>query len=73
MSHTEKAEKRFVVVMKKILEKFIQHKNASKVLRTIPLSNDRIKRRVGEKLNQMMSNNLFLMQVDESTLQGNKY
>ena len=55
------------------------NKNTSNVLRSIPLSNNTVKRRIDEmsecveqKLVQMMCNNFFLMQVDESTLPENK-
>ena len=72
-------EKTFIPVLKTVLEKVIHYKNTSNVLRSIPLSNNTVKRRIDEvsecveqKLVQMMCENFFSMQVDESTLPGGK-
>ena len=72
-------EKAFIPVIRTVLEKVIHYKNTSNVLRAIPLSNNTVKRRIDEmgefveqKLVRMMCDNVFSMQVDESTLPGNK-
>ena len=72
-------EKAFIPVIRTVLEKVIHYKNTSNVVRSIPLSNNTVKRRIDEmgecveqKLVQMMCDNVFSMQVDESTLPGNK-
>ena len=72
-------EKAFIPVIRTVLEKVIHYKNTSNVVRSIPLSNNTVKRRIDEmgecveqKLVQMMCDNVFSMHVDESTLPGNK-
>ena len=72
-------EKAFIPAIRTVLEKVLHIKNISNVLRIIPLSNNTVKRRIDEmgecvekKLITLMCTNLFSIQVDESTLPGNK-
>ena len=78
MPHTI-GEKAFIPAIRTVLDRVLHHKNTNHVLRSIPLSNNTVKRRIDEmgqciekQLIEMMRYNMFSIQVDESTLPGNK-
>ena len=71
--------KKFIPVIRTVLEKFIHFKNTSSVLRSIPLSNNTVKRSIDEMsecvekyLIIMMCNYLFSIQVKDSKWPGKK-
>ena len=70
-------EKTFVQVIRTVLDKVLHHKNTEAVIKSIPLSNNTMKRRIHEmsenvevKLIGIMRTNDFSIQVDKSTLPG---
>ena len=72
-------ENLLIPVVHEVLKTVVHHSNPSQITRSIPLSNDSVRRRIDEMavdveetLCDILKNTAFSLQIDESTLHGNE-